>query len=49
MHELYAYTGLQVYLTMQIITKENTEINYEKKSENSYCKTINYATSEKSN
>ena len=49
MHELYAYAGLQIYLTMRITMKENIEINYERKSETNYCKTGNYATSEKSN
>ena len=49
MHELYAYAGLQIYLTMRITMKSNTEINYESKSKTNYCKTGNYATSKKSN
>ena len=49
MHELYAYAGLRIYLNMRITTKENTEINYESKSETNYCKTRNYSTSEKIN
>ena len=49
MHELYAYVGMRIYLTMRLTTKENTEINYESKSKTNYCKTGNYATSEKSN
>ena len=49
MHELYAYAGMIIYLTMRLTMKENTEINYEIKYETNYCKTGNYATSEKSN
>ena len=49
MHELYAYARLRIYLTMRITKKENTEINYESKSETNYCKMGNYATSEKRN
>ena len=33
MHELYAYAGMRIYLTMWLTTKENTEINYESKYE----------------
>ena len=29
MHELYAYAGTRIYLTMWLPTKANTEINYE--------------------
>ena len=49
MHELYAYAGLRIYLTMQITMKANTEFNYKNKSEINYCTRINYATSENSN
>ena len=49
MHELYAYAGMRIYLTMRLTTKANNEINYENKFETNYCKTRNYATSEKSN
>ena len=49
MHELYAYAGMGIYLTMWLITKENIEINYESKYEINYNKTENYATSEKRN
>ena len=49
MHELYAYAGMRIYLTMWLITKANTEINYESKYEINYNKTKNYATGEKSN
>ena len=49
MHELYAYAGMRIYLTMRLTTKANTEINYERKYEINYNKTGNYATSEKSN
>ena len=49
MYELYAYAGLQIYLTMRITTITNTEINYESKYETNYCKIGNYATNEKSN
>ena len=49
MHELYAYVGLRIYLTMRINTKANAEINYEIQFETNYCKTRNYATSEKRN
>ena len=47
MHELYAYAGLRIYLTMQITMKSNNEINYESKSKTNYCKTENYATTQK--
>ena len=49
MHELYAYAGMRIYLTMKLTTKSNTEINYKRKSEANYCKTRNYATNEKRN
>ena len=49
MHELYAYAGMRIYLIMQLTTKENTEINYERKSKTNYCKTGNYARSENNN
>ena len=49
MHELYSYAGMRIYLTMQLTMKENTEINYEIKYETNYCKTGNYAISEKTN
>ena len=49
MHKLYAYARLQIYLTMRITTKKNTEINYESKYEINYYKTGNYAISEKRN
>ena len=49
MHELYAYAGMKIYLTMWLTMKENTEISYESKSKTTYCKTRNYATSETNN
>ena len=49
MHELYAYLGMRIYLTMWLTTKENTKINYESKYEINYYKTGNYAISEKMN
>ena len=49
MHELYAYAGMRIYLTMWLTTKENIEINYESKYEINYYKIGNYATSEQSN
>ena len=49
MHELYAYAGMRIYLTMRLTMKENTEINYESKYEINYYKTRNYATSENNN
>ena len=29
MHELYAYVGMRIYLTIRLTTKANTEINYQ--------------------
>ena len=49
MHELYAYAGMRIYLTMQLTTKANIEINYKGKSETNYSKTWNYATNENNN
>ena len=49
MHELYAYAGMRIYLTMQSTTKTYTEINYGRIYETNYCKIGNYATNEKSN
>ena len=49
MHELYAYAGMRIYLTMRLTTKAKSGINYENKSETNYCKTGNYAISEKNN
>ena len=49
MHELYAYAGMRIYLTMRLTTQENTKINYERKSKTNYCKTRNYATSDNNN
>ena len=48
MHELYAYAGMRIYLTMRLTMKENTKINYESKYEINYYRTGNYATSKKS-
>ena len=48
MHELYAYAGMRIYLTMWLTTKANTDINYERKYEINYYKTRNYAISKKS-
>ena len=49
MHEIYAYAGMRIYLTMKLTTKANTEINYESKYEANFCKTGNYCTSENNN
>ena len=49
MHELYAYAGMRIYLTMRLTTKANTKINYESKSKTDYYKTGNDATSENIN
>ena len=49
MHELYAYAGMRIYLTMQLTTKENIEINYESKYEINHYKIGNYTASEKRN
>ena len=49
MHELDAYAGMRICLSMWLTTKGNTEINYEIKYETNYCKTRNYATNENSN
>ena len=45
MHELDAYAGMRIYLTMWA----NTKINYERKYEINYYKIGNYATSENNN
>ena len=49
MHELYAYAGMRIYLTIRLTMKENTEINYESKYEINHYKTRNYTASENSN
>ena len=49
MHELYAYAGMRIYLTMRLTTKANTKINYESKYEINYYRKENYIASQKRN